>query len=72
VIRQIGRYFFCTWVLWAEWGGGMVDGYMPYRFQPIEAFRGKVECDASRVRVQLAKGYLRALCLPDTVKPTGH
>jgi hypothetical protein len=53
---QAARYFFCAWVLWAEWGGGMQGSYMPYRFQPVEAFMGKADCEAFKARAELSKG----------------
>ena len=66
----------CAWVLWQEWGGGLVrqsDGsiYNPPRFRPISAYDTRADCDSVRVAVKLPPGYVSTLCLPDTVDPSG-
>jgi len=35
-------------------------------------FTGKADCEAFKARAELSKGYIRMICLPDTVKPTGQ
>jgi hypothetical protein len=63
-----------AWVLWAHWAGGLVrtrDGalYNPHRFQPVQGYDSRAECENARGRTELTEGYDYLLCLPDTVKP---
>jgi hypothetical protein len=63
-----------AWVLWAHWAGGLVktpDGaiYHPYRFQVVQAYPSRVDCENARDQTKLTAGYDYSLCLPDTVKP---
>jgi hypothetical protein len=63
---------------WAHWAGGLVrtpDGglYNPHRFQPVQGYDSRDECENARGRSELIKGYDYTLCLPATVKPVqGH
>ena len=66
----------CAWVLWAEWGGGLVQTpgggvYNPYRFQPVQSYQTLADCDRAQRNYQPSEGYVRAVCLPDTVDPKG-
>jgi hypothetical protein len=63
-----------AWVLWAHWAGGLVrspDGavYNPHRYEVVQAYASRAECDNARDQTKLTAGYDYSLCLPETVKP---
>jgi len=37
-----------------------------------DKFTGDAFCEAFKARAELSTGYIRMICLPDTVKPTAN
>ena len=67
----------CAWVLWQEWGGGLrqVPGGWenPHRYAPVWTYGTREECEQLGIaRHTLPTGYIRTICLPDTVDPRGR
>lgn len=66
----------CAWVLWWEWGGGprQVPGGWenPQQYALVWAYATQKECEQlGIVRRTPPAGYIRSICLPDTIDPRG-
>jgi hypothetical protein len=66
----------CAWVLWQEWGGRLrqIPGGVenPHRYAPVWSYASQRECEQLGIaRHTMPAGYIRTICLPDTIDPRG-
>jgi hypothetical protein len=64
-----GTIMMCAWILWVHWAGGS-KGFGVYqfpRFEVVQAYESRGECEKAQRQTRLTPGYDRFVCLPDTI-----